>query len=134
MRSILTISHDGNLGVESSNPPPPLTCSSQRLTHDAPSLGSTRSQLVETGIIPTYSQHCFLLCFETEPFWLLALEPSFTASIFIDNVLSSFSDLHFYLTQYSRLSDFNKTATRLGRHKFIFNFDNSSLPATTQLS
>lgn len=119
----------GNRDVESSITPPSHT--STTASTDSSSALNSGHRVVETGVIFPFIKHSFVCCFQSEPFWLLALDPSFTSRIYVDNSISSFTDFHFYLSTYNRLNLFNKMVSRLGRSKFIFDFRLDSLARDT---
>ena len=118
----------GNRDVGSSITPPSHT--SMTASADSSSALNSGHRVVETGVIFPFIKHSFVCCFQSEPFWLLALDPSFTSRIYVDNSISSFTDFHFYLSTYNRLNLFNKVVSRLGRSKFIFDFRLDSLFVT----
>ena len=90
------------------------------------------SKASEIGCIQSATPIPVVICFESEPFWLLALHANIISAIYVDNALTSFSDLNNYLSLYpSRLSLFNTTISRLGLNKFKFDFTAMDLPAST---
>ena len=56
---------------------------------------ATHGRVFEHGILKTREPHDFIFCFETEPFWLLALHSNFVLSLMIDNSANdNFSEFH----------------------------------------
>lgn len=81
-----------------------------------------RKFTVETGYIPTYSLHHFVLLFDKDPIWLLALERQMVDKIYMPN-FESMSAFHAHLTSRGSISNlYNRAVTRLGLHRFIFAF------------
>ena len=90
---------------------------------------STVAKTVESGIIPTFRSASFVLCFESEPFWLFALHSTFIDKVYVTNAIKSFSELHKYLSLYEhRRNLYNATISRLGFNKFVFSFSPESIP------
>ena len=91
------------------------------------------ARFFETGSIQRFCSHDFVLCFESEPFWIMSLNPIFTKSVFIDNAISTFSEFHTYLSQFRRLTLYTIFDSRLGRSKFQFNFQSDSVSSDSIL-
>ena len=92
----------------------------------------TTGTITEIGILPTFAKVSFVLCFETEPYWLFSLLPSFIDRIFINNDIDSFSAFHAYLQPFStRINLYNRLTSRLGFNKFCFSFSISELDPST---
>ena len=91
-------------------------------------------KLTEKGNLSLFSAVSVVLSFESEPFWLLSSQPQFIDRIYIDNSISSFSELHSYLTPFtSRLNLYNKLISRIGLSKFCFSFTPDQLHPSTIL-
>ena len=116
----------GGIGGQNSNlksPSLPFT-SSRKQTKDELSSVMKDSRIFETGSIQRFNSHDFVLCFESEPFWIMSLNLILTKSLLIDNAISTFSEFHTYLSQFRR---YNIFVSRLGRSKFQFYFQSNSV-------
>lgn len=69
---------------------------------------------VESGEIKQFQPHSFVLLFENEPWWILALQSNFIKDIAFVKY-SSASDLYTYLNQFpNSVRLFNRTFSRIG--------------------
>ena len=74
----------------------------------------------EHGQIKNYARQSFCLVFETEPIWLLALQPQFTKYIYLSGY-TSLSNFHCDLQQHKiDLGLYHNAITSLGFSSFIF--------------
>ena len=109
-------------------PPSSLTMKRSHSNAFSPESLVSNTKLIETGVLEPVRSGNFVVCFDGEPIWLLALQPHFINNIYIDNSLQSLTDLMEYLSQFpNRLCLYNKIITKLSL-KFKFNFSHHTLP------
>lgn len=85
---------------------------------------------VEMGTLEGKAPISVVLAFETEPFWIFVLHSQLVSKVFVDNALSSFSELNSYLSLYpGRHKLYNTIVSRVGISRFCFSFSHSDLTA-----
>ena len=131
-----TYVHSANKRISTPSLPPStnrrkLTTSGSFVDGTIPTSNRSESRQLTSGVLLPLQPSRFLVLFETEPFWLIGLQPHFPTEIYLANAFNSIDEFCSYLSLFpARLSLYNKIISRF-RHRFKFNHSVPTLPSDT---